>query len=262
MHAPPMVCTMVRYLPAYPRGGDDRLSQFGGVREALMATVLVVEDERDIRELLRRFLERAGCSVLTTASGAEALHLLSTSHVDLVLLDLGLPDIDGAEVLKEASPRIPVIILTARSDTQDRISGLKLGADDYVVKPFSPTEVVLRVKAVLSRSRGRAPEGTSRTYGGGQLMIDPSRHQTTFQGRELNLTVSEWELLHALADTPGRVHTRLELINRVRGYEFEGYERTIDSHVKNLRAKLGDDPRHPRYVQTVFGVGYKLGAEL
>ncbi|HYO19549.1 MAG TPA: response regulator transcription factor [Dermatophilaceae bacterium] len=144
-----------------------------------MATVLVVQDERDIRELLRRFLERSGCSVLTTGSGAEALRLLATSHIDLVLLDLGLPDIDGTEILEEASARIPVIILTARSDTKDRISGLKLGADDYIVKPFSPTEVVLRVKAVLSRSRGRAPEGTMRSYGGGQLTLDPDRHQAT-----------------------------------------------------------------------------------
>ncbi len=222
-----------------------------------MATVLVVEDERDIRELLRRFLERSGCSVLTTGSGAEALHLLATSHIDLVLLDLGLPDIDGTEILEEASPRIPVIVLTARSDTQDRITGLKLGADDYIVKPFSPTEVVLRVKAVLSRSLGRAPEGTTRSFGGGLLTIDPAQHHATCQGRELNLTVSEWELLHALADTPGRVHTRLELINRVRGYEFEGYERTIDSHVKNLRHKLGDDHHH--IVETVVGVGYRFG---
>jgi DNA-binding response OmpR family regulator len=222
-----------------------------------MATVLVVEDERDIRELLRRFLERAGCSVLTTASGAEALHLIATSHVDLVLLDLGLPDVDGTEILKEASPGIPVIILTARSDTQDRISGLQMGADDYVVKPFSPTEVVLRVKAVLSRSLGRAPEGTTRSYGGGQLTIDRGRHQATSEGRQLKLTVSEWELLHALADSPGRVHTRLELINRVRGYEFEGYERSIDSHVKNLRHKLGDTDH--RIVETVVGVGYRFG---
>jgi DNA-binding response OmpR family regulator len=222
-----------------------------------MATVLVVEDERDIRELLRRFLERSGCSVLTTGSGAEALHLLATSHIDLVLLDLGLPDIDGTEILEEASPRVPVIVLTARSDTHDRITGLKLGADDYVVKPFSPTEVVLRVKAVLSRSLGRAPEGTTQSYGGGLLTLDPGRHHATCQGRELNLTVSEWELLHALADTPGRVHTRLELINRVRGYEFEGYERTIDSHVKNLRHKLGDDHHH--IIETVVGVGYRFG---
>jgi DNA-binding response OmpR family regulator len=225
-----------------------------------MATVLVVEDERDIREMLRRFLERAGCSVLTTSTGSEALHLLVTSHIDLVLLDLGLPDIDGTEVLAQAVPRIPVVILTARSDTQDRIAGLRLGADDYVVKPFSPTEVVLRVKAVLSRALGRAPEGTMRSYGDGQLTIDPDRHEVTRRGRELNLTASEWELLQALADTPGRVHTRLELINRVRGYEFDGYERIIDTHVKNLRHKLDDEDR--RVVETVVGVGYRFGLAL
>jgi DNA-binding response OmpR family regulator len=222
-----------------------------------MATVLVVEDERDIRDMLRRFLERAGCSVLTAATGAEAMRLLATGNPDLLLLDLGLPDVDGIDLLREAAPTIPVVVLTARSDTRDRIEGLRLGADDYVTKPFSPTEVVLRVKAVLHRTLGPAPEGLARTFGGGALSIDPGRHRATYQGRELSLTVREWELLAALPGSPGRVLTRLELINRVRGYEFEGYERTIDSHVKNLRHKLGDSQHH--VVETVVGFGYRLG---
>jgi DNA-binding response OmpR family regulator len=222
-----------------------------------MATVLVVEDERDIRDMLRRFLERAGCSVLTAGTGAEAMRLLATGSVDILLLDLGLPDVDGVEILREAAPTIPVVVLTARSDTRDRIEGLRLGADDYVVKPFSPTEVVLRVKAVLHRTLGHPPESVGRTFGGGALSIDPGRHRAMYQGRDLTLTVSEWELLAALAGSPGRVLTRLELINRVRGYEFEGYERTIDSHVKNLRHKLGDSEH--RVVETVVGFGYRLG---
>ena len=222
-----------------------------------MATVLVVEDERDIRDMLRRFLERSGYSVLTAATGAEALRLLATSSPHLLLLDLGLPDVDGVEILREALPAIPVVVLTARSDTRDRIEGLRLGADDYIVKPFSPTEVVLRVKAVLNRTLGHAQESTAHAFGAGALVIDPGRHRAVYQGRELSLTVSEWELLAALTDSPGRVLSRAELINRVRGYEFEGYERTIDSHVKNLRHKLGDSEH--LVVVTVVGFGYRLG---
>ncbi len=222
-----------------------------------MATVLVVEDERDIRDMLRRFLERAGYSVLTTGAGAEALRLLQEAQVDLVLLDLGLPDIDGSEILGLATPDVPVIVLTARSETKDRIAGLRLGADDYVVKPFSPTEVVLRVGAVLARSTGHSPQDGTRTFGDHRLSIDSGRHLVTLDGSPLVLTVTEWDVLASLADSPGRVLTRKELVNRVRGYEFEGYERVIDSHIKNLRHKL-DDSEH-QIVETVVGIGYRFG---
>jgi DNA-binding response OmpR family regulator len=222
-----------------------------------MAKVLVVEDERDIRDMLRRFLERAGFSVLTAGTGADAMRLLVDASPDLLLLDLGLPDIDGAELLHEAVPDMPVVVLTARSETRDRIEGLRPGADDYIVKPFSPTEVVLRVKAVLHRTLGPTPEGAAATFGRGALVIDTGRHRATYDGRELSVTATEWELLAALADARGRVLSRLELVNRVRGYEFEGYERTIDSHVKNLRHKLGDAEH--RVVETVVGFGYRLG---
>ena len=226
-----------------------------------MATILVVEDERDIRELLRRYLERAGHAVLTSATGSEALMLVVDGAPDLVLLDLGLPDIDGLEVLQRAKEiAIPVIALTARSSVEDRIRGLERGADDYVTKPFSPQEVVLRVSAVLGRN-GVGVAGTAghSTFGGGRLHIDDARHEAVLDGRTLDLTPSEWGVLAALAGSPGRVYSRAELVNRVRGYEFSGYERTIDSHVKNLRRKLGDDGSV--IVETVLGVGYRLGLD-
>ncbi|OIQ84666.1 transcriptional regulatory protein SrrA [mine drainage metagenome] len=223
-----------------------------------MPTVLVVEDEREIRELLRRYLERAGLAVLTTGSGAEAVSLLATAP-DLVVLDLGLPDVDGLEVLREARDgrRVPVLVLTARSTVDDRIRGLELGADDYVTKPFSPHEVVLRVQAVLARSAGTPSTTASVTFGGGRLRIDEPRHEVWLDGRALELTPTEWGLLAAVASAPGRVFSRYELVNRVRGYEYAGYERTIDSHVRNLRRKLGE--AGAEVVETVLGVGYRLG---
>ncbi len=223
-----------------------------------MSTVLVVEDERDIRDVLRRYLERAGFSVLTTGSGAEALRVLSASPPDLVLLDLGLDDVDGTEVLREARSAggPPVVVLTARSALEDRIAGLELGADDYVTKPFSPHEVVLRVRAVLHRAGGDdAPAGPA-AYGQGRLLIDEPQHAAWLDGRPLDLTPTEWGLLTAVAAAPGRVFSRYELVNRVRGYEYAGYERTIDSHVKNLRRKLGPDGG--AVIETVLGVGYRL----
>jgi DNA-binding response OmpR family regulator len=228
-----------------------------------MSTVLVVEDEREIRDLLRRYLERAGHAVLSTGSGAEAIRLVSDGSADLVVLDLGLPDVDGTEVLRaarEAGRRTPVLVLTARSGVEDRIHGLSLGADDYVTKPFSPTEVVLRVGAVLGRSRsGGAEHRDVQTYGGGRLVLDANRHEARVQGRLLDLTPTEWGILTSLASVPGRPFSRYELVNRVRGYEFSGYERSIDSHVKNLRHKLGAEGAD--VVETVTGVGYRLGLE-
>jgi DNA-binding response OmpR family regulator len=222
------------------------------------ATVLVVEDEKEIRELLRRYLERAGFAVVTTGSGAQALTMLTAHAAEIVVLDLGLPDIDGLEVLRAARTdgRVPVVVLTARGSADDRIRGLELGADDYVTKPFSPTEVVLRVQAVLNRTTG-SPAPATASYGDGLLRLDESRHEVRWHGQPLELTPTEWGLLATLAAVPGRVYSRYELINRIRGYEFDGYERTIDSHVKNLRHKLG--PAGADVVQTVLGVGYRLG---
>ncbi|MGN6303028.1 MAG: response regulator transcription factor [Angustibacter sp.] len=223
-----------------------------------MSTVLVVEDDRDIREVVRRYLERAGFAALTTASGTEALRLLEDAAVDLVVLDLGLPDVDGTEVLREArnGRRTPVVVLTARSGVDDRIRGLQLGADDYVAKPFSPTELVLRVSAVLSRTTSQAT-GSPASYGGGRLRVDSDLRTVLADGRPVELTATEWGILATLTSVPGRPFSRYELVNRVRGYEFAGYERSIDSHVKNLRHKLG--AAGPEAVQTVVGVGYRFG---
>ena len=220
---------------------------------------MVVEDERGIRDVLRRYLERAGFGVLTTGSGAEALTFLSGSAIDLVLLDLGLPDIDGEDVLQEIRERgaPPVLVLTARSEVADRIRGLELGADDYVTKPCSAREVVLRVQAILHRAEHGVAVTDERRYGDGRLRIDEARHEAALDGRLLDLTPSEWGILTALSATPGRVSSRYELVNRVRGYEFAGYERTIDTHVKNLRHKMG--AVGPEVVETVMGAGYRLG---
>jgi DNA-binding response OmpR family regulator len=224
------------------------------------ATVLLVEDERKLRELVRSYLERAGFTVLSAGSGAAALALAESGLPDLVVLDLGLPDVPGEVVARElrtAGP-VPIVMLTARAAEEDRIAGLELGADDYVTKPFSPRELVLRVQAVLRRGAPGAGAGAA-SYGGGMLVIDEPRREARVRGAVVDLTPTEWGILVALATVPGRVYSRLELINRVRGYEFEGYERTVDSHVKNLRRKVEADPGSPQVVQTVLGGGYRLG---
>jgi len=226
----------------------------------MTATVLLVEDERKLRELVRSYLERAGLAVLSTSSGAEALTLASEAAPDLVVLDLGLPDVPGETVARElrAAGSVPILMLTAKAGEEDRIAGLELGADDYVSKPFSPRELVLRVRAILRRGAPVTAEGPA-SYGAGTLLIDVPRRQVLVRGAAAGLTPTEWGILVALATVPGRVYSRFELINRVRGYEFEGYERTIDSHVKNLRRKIEQDPGHPQIVLTVLGGGYRLG---
>jgi DNA-binding response OmpR family regulator len=227
----------------------------------MTATVLLVEDERKLRELMRSYLERAGFAVLSTDSGAEAINVATTARPDLIVLDLGLPDVPGEAVAREvqAISPTPILMLTARSSEQDRIAGFELGADDYVTKPFSPRELVLRVQAVLRRNVPAAAEHSVNSFGKGTLVIDEPRRIARIRGAEVELTPTEWGILVALATVPGRVYSRFELINRVRGYDFEGYERTIDSHVKNLRRKTEEDPANPAIVQTVLGGGYRLG---
>jgi DNA-binding response OmpR family regulator len=226
----------------------------------MAATILLVEDETKLRDLLRSYLEQAGFSVLSTGSGAEALSLATTAEPDLLVLDLGLPDLGGETVARElrAISSTPILMLTARSSEEDRVAGLEAGADDYVTKPFSPREVVLRVQAILRRG-GQSATAEPASYGGGALLIDESRHVATVRGEDIDLTPTEWGVLVTLASVPGRVYSRFELINRVRGYEFDGYERIIDSHVKNLRRKIEQDAGNPEIVTTVLGGGYRLG---
>jgi DNA-binding response OmpR family regulator len=241
------------------------LAPLGGIlvirRNPMAQHVMVVEDEYKLRELVRSYLEREGMDVFSTASGAEAIHYAGRGPLDLVILDLGLPDVPGEEVAREIRTvsDVPILVLTAKSDERDRIAGLEMGADDYVTKPFSPRELVLRVGAILRRGRVAVVEAGPVSYGDGRLVIDEDRHQVTVGGEPVELTPTEWGLLVALARVPGRVYSRYELINRVRGYEFEGYERTVDSHVKNLRRKIEIDPPTPELVETVQGAGYRLG---
>jgi DNA-binding response OmpR family regulator len=222
-------------------------------------TILIVEDELKIRELLRGYFEREGFGVVTTASGAEAILLAGSARPDLIVLDLRLPDVSGEAVATEVRRTYPtpILMLTAKAAEEDRIRGLELGADDYVTKPFSPREVVLRAQAILRRS-GPGEDAGAASYGGGRLTIDESRHEVTVDGDPVELTATEFGLLAALAAVPGRVYARSELLNRVRGYEIAS-ERTVDSHVRNLRRKVEPDLARPAVIETVLGVGYRLG---
>ncbi len=223
-------------------------------------TVLVVDDESKIRDLVRTYLEREGYQVFVADCGDEAVAVARRVAPDLVVLDLGLPDLPGEEVIRilRRSSDVPVVMLTARASEGDRVSGLRLGADDYVTKPFSPRELVARVEAVLRRTGGRGATNTT-TYAKGRLAVDLESREVKLDGESVELTRTEFDLLVALASRPGRAWSRFELVNRVQGYDYDGYERTVDAHVKNLRRKLGEGPRNPVFVRTVPGVGYKFG---
>jgi DNA-binding response OmpR family regulator len=223
--------------------------------------ILLVEDEKSIREAVCAYLEREGYWVTSAADGQVALEQFSKNRFDLVVLDLMLPKVSGEQVcrvIRDASD-VPIIMLTAKGELEDRVKGLELGADDYLVKPFSPRELVARVRALMRRAKvTEEPQRDRLVFG--QLEIDIAGHKAIAGGQELDLTASEFKLLTTLSRYPGRVYSRMELVEKVLGYDFEGYERTIDSHVKNLRAKLDDDPRDPTFIYTVHGVGYRFEA--
>ncbi len=223
-----------------------------------MQTILVVDDEPKIATLARDYLEHAGFAVVTAGDGPTALATVRQRRPDLVVLDLGLPGLDGLDVTRQLrrDSSIPIVMLTARDDELDKLLGLELGADDYVTKPFSPRELVARVRAVLRRAE-RPPEA-GETIRAGDLTLDVPRMRAEVAGRAVDLTPTEFQLLATLAARPGRIFTRAQLLDAVRGVTFETYERAINSHVKNLRRKLEPDPRRPRYVLTVYGVGYRF----
>jgi two-component system alkaline phosphatase synthesis response regulator PhoP len=222
-------------------------------------TILVVDDEAKIVKTVKAYLESAGFRVATAQDGQMALTVFRHERPALVVLDLGLPGIDGLDVARtlRRESDVPLIMLTARVDEADKLIGLELGADDYVTKPFSPRELVARVRAVLRRVGGEREQAVPPIVAG-EVKIDLERRQVTVAGRTVELTATEFDLLVVLARNPGRVFTRLELLDRVQGYAFEGYERTVDAHVKNLRQKLEQDPKQPRYLLTVYGVGYRF----
>jgi two-component system alkaline phosphatase synthesis response regulator PhoP len=223
-----------------------------------MQTILVVDDEPKIVQLARDYLEHAGFDVLTAGDGASALQAAGVRRPDLVVLDLGLPGVDGLEVMRtiRAAGPTPIVVLTARDTELDKLLGLELGADDYVTKPFSPRELVARVRAVLRRSE-RSAEPRERLEVG-DLVLDVPRLRTSVAGRPVELTATEFAILATMAREPGRVLTRSQLLDAVHGVAFEAYERAIDAHVKNIRRKLEPDPARPRYLLTVYGVGYRV----
>jgi len=220
-------------------------------------TILIIEDEKKISDIVTLYLGMEGFDTAVADSGERALKLLRKPF-DLIILDLMLPDISGEDLcgaIRETSD-VPIIMLTAKSGEEDRIKGLGIGADDYVVKPFSPRELVARVKAHLRRTKNTDRKVMS--FNSGLLTIDMENHEVRRGGRSVVLTPTEFRILTALVDRPGRILTRLQLINMVQGYDFEGYDRTIDAHIKNLRHKIEDDPKDPVFIKTIYGLGYKF----
>ncbi len=224
-----------------------------------MKTILVVDDEMQIARLVRDYLTHAGFDVIVTGDGNAALASARGTKPDLVVLDLGLPGRDGLDVTRELrkTSTVPIVMLTARADEADRIVGLELGADDYVVKPFSPKELVARVRAVLRRSESARADGPD-VLRAGDVEVDVRRMRVTVATKPVELTPTEFQLLAALVREPGRVFTRSQLLDAVHGVAIESYERAIDAHVKNLRKKLEPTPSKPRYLLTVYGVGYRF----
>ncbi len=226
-----------------------------------MKTILVVDDEPKIVQLARDYLEHAGFAVLIASDGPAALHAARSAKPDLIVLDLGLPQIDGLDVTRSLrkDSNVPIIMLTARSEESDKLIGLELGADDYVTKPFSPKELVARVRTVLRRADHSSM--TDDLIRVADLTLDVPRMKPTIGDREVELTPTEFQLLATLARQPGRIFTRAQLLDAVHGIAFESYERAIDAHIKNIRRKIEPNPHEPRYILTVYGMGYKFADE-
>mgnify|MGYP003870472347 CR=1 FL=1 len=231
-----------------------------------MATILIIEDEQELVRVLRAYLEQAGFEVLSASRGDTGLTAWETRQPDLVILDLNLPGMDGLDVArairrsKTGNANTPILMLTARVDEADQLVGLEIGADDYVTKPFSPRLVVARVRALLRRSE--ETPAAQQILRANDLVIDLQAHTVARGETLIDLTPTEFSLLATLAAQPGRVFTRLQLLEQIQGVAYEGYERTIDAHIKNLRAKIEPTPHQPRYIETVFGIGYRFRKDL
>jgi DNA-binding response OmpR family regulator len=225
--------------------------------------ILVIDDDVVVQEVARGCLEREGFIVYDATEGQAGLAVASLRTPSLVVLDLMLPDVSGETVLQELRrrSRVPILVLSAKGDTEHRVQGLGLGADDYLAKPFSPRELVARVKALLRRAHGHLTERSVLAFDGGRLEIDTLRHEIRADGERREVTPTEFDLLHVLSQYPGRVYSRDEIAYRLRGHDFEGDERVVDVHVRNLRRKIELDPARPRRVETVRGVGYRLGVD-
>jgi DNA-binding response OmpR family regulator len=223
--------------------------------------ILVVDDEKRLVALVKAYLEQEGYGVVTASNGREALHLTRQEKPDLILLDIMMPEMDGFEFIRahRREADTPIILLTARVEEEDHVIGLELGADDYVTKPFRPRELVARVRAVLRRT-GKTPIPVD-ILRVGEITLDREGHLVKVAEEQVDLTPSEFDLLSAMMSTPGRVFSRMELLDRIQGVAYEGYERTIDVHIKNLRSKIEADSRNPRYIETVYGIGYRFARE-
>lgn len=224
-------------------------------------TILVVDDEKRLVSVLEAYLQQEGYKVLKAHNGLEALTVVRGDKPDLIVLDVMMPEMDGLQFMQLHRQEFdtPIILLTAKVESEDRILGLELGADDYVTKPFKPRELLARIRAVLRRMGETRP--VAQKISVGEITLDREEHTVRLRGENIDLTPSEFDLLSALMSQPGRVFTRLELLDRIQGTAYEGYARTIDVHIKNLRAKLQEDSRDPRYIETVYGVGYRLKRE-
>ncbi len=231
------------------------------VRKIVINPIIVVEDDRKMARMIKAYLEGAGFRVVHFEKGKEAIKAALKEMPLLVILDLKLPDISGEEVCQELKEigDFPIIMLTSKSLEEERITGFALGADDYVVKPFSPRELVYRVKAVLKRAQKKdQSEATALSFNNSLLTIDGQTYQVTKKGLPVKLTPTEIKILFTLASTPQKVFTREDLVQSALGYQFEGYERSIDAHIKHIRQKIGDDPKNPIFIHTIYGVGYKF----
>ena len=224
-------------------------------------TIMVVDDEKRLVSLVESYLTQEGYRVVSANNGVDALPIASREKPDLIILDIMMPEMDGYGFMREHRKELdtPIILLTARVDDDERVIGLELGADDYLTKPFRPRELVARVRAVLRRAGKTEPQG--KVLQVADITLDRDTREVTVADRSVDLTPSEFDLLAALMNTPGRVYSRLDLLDIIQGVRYEGYERTIDTHIKNLRAKIETDPRSPHYIETVYGVGYRFRRE-